>query len=54
VPWGLVIGGEELHNNHHLSPASPKLSQRWFEFDIGWLYIKLFETFGLLKLRNSP
>lgn len=54
VPWGIVIGGEELHNNHHLSPASPKLSQRWFEFDIGWLYIQLFQMVGLLKLRNTP
>jgi stearoyl-CoA desaturase (delta-9 desaturase) len=37
---GIVIGGEELHNNHHLAPASAKLSRRWFEFDIGWFYIK--------------
>jgi len=51
-PWGIVIGGEELHNNHHLSPANPKLSQRWFEFDIGWLYIKIFSMLGLLKLRT--
>jgi stearoyl-CoA desaturase (delta-9 desaturase) len=54
LPWGIIIGGEELHNNHHLSPASPKLSQRWFEFDIGWLYIQLFQMVGLLKLRNTP
>jgi stearoyl-CoA desaturase (delta-9 desaturase) len=54
VPWGIVIGGEELHNNHHISPASPKLSQRRFEFDIGWLYIQLFQLLGLLKLRNTP
>ena len=54
VPWGIIIGGEELHNNHHLSPASPKLSQRRFEFDIGWLYIQLFQLMGLLKLRNTP
>jgi stearoyl-CoA desaturase (delta-9 desaturase) len=53
-PWGIVIGGEELHNNHHLSPASPKLSRRRFEFDIGWLYIQLFQLLGLLKLRNTP
>lgn len=54
MPFGIVIGGEELHNNHHLEPANPKLSRRWFEFDIGWLYIKLFEVVGLLKLRNTP
>jgi len=51
-PWGIIVGGEELHNNHHLDPASPKLSKRWFEFDIGWMYIKLFETLRLLKIRN--
>lgn len=53
-PWGIVIGGEELHNNHHLAPASPKLSRRWFEFDIGWLYIQLFRAFGLVTLRTRP
>lgn len=52
-PWGVIIGGEELHNNHHLDPASPKLSRRWFEFDIGWMYIKLFETVKLLKIRRD-
>jgi stearoyl-CoA desaturase (delta-9 desaturase) len=50
-PWGIVIGGEELHNNHHLDPASPKLSRRWFEFDIGWMWFKLFEAVGLAKIR---
>lgn len=49
VPWGIWIGGEELHNNHHLAPASAKLSRRWFEFDIGWFYIK---TLSLLRLAN--
>lgn len=52
IPFGIVIGGEELHNNHHLDPASPKLSRRWFEFDIGWMYIKIFKVLGLLKIRN--
>jgi stearoyl-CoA desaturase (delta-9 desaturase) len=47
IPWGIWIGGEELHNNHHLSPASAKLSKTWFEFDIGWFYIK---TLSLLRL----
>ena len=47
VPWGIVIGGEELHNNHHLDPASARLSRRWWEFDIGWMYIRLL---GALRL----
>jgi stearoyl-CoA desaturase (delta-9 desaturase) len=50
-PWGIVIGGEELHNNHHLDPASPKLSKRWFEFDIGWMWFSLFRLLRLAKLR---
>lgn len=49
-PWGIVIGGEELHNNHHLDPANPKLSRRWFEFDIGWAWLSLFRLLGLAKL----
>ena len=52
-PWGIVIGGEELHNNHHLAPASPRLSLRPFEFDIGWLYIKLLCSLRLATLRPS-
>lgn len=52
-PWGIIIGGEELHNNHHLDPANPKLSRRWFEFDIGWMYIRLLERIKLLTvIRN--
>ena len=51
-PWGIVIGGEELHNNHHLDPASPKLSSKWFEFDIGWMWLTLFRTIGLAKIRS--
>ena len=54
MPWGILIGGECLHNNHHLEPANPRLSRRWFEFDIGWMYIKIFSSLGLLKLRNPP
>ena len=45
-PIGILVGGEELHNNHHLDPANPKLSRRWFEFDIGWMWFM-----GLKKLR---
>jgi stearoyl-CoA desaturase (delta-9 desaturase) len=52
-PIGIVVGGEELHNNHHLDPANPKFSRKWFEFDIGWVYIKLFETLGLAKVKSK-
>lgn len=51
-PWGILIGGEELHNNHHTFGTSAKLSYRWFEFDIGWLYIRILETLGLAKVRR--
>jgi len=51
-PWGIIIGGEELHNNHHLSPASPKLSRRWFEFDIGWMWLSLFRVLRIAELRK--
>jgi stearoyl-CoA desaturase (delta-9 desaturase) len=50
-PWGIIIGGEELHNNHHLDPASPKLSKRWFEFDIGWMWLSVFRFLKLATLR---
>ena len=50
-PWGIIIGGECLHNNHHLDPANPRLSRRWFEFDIGWMWLGLFRLLGLAKLR---
>jgi len=53
VPWGILIGGEELHNNHHINPASPKLSRRWFEFDLGWMYIQIFKKLKLLSIRNE-
>jgi stearoyl-CoA desaturase (delta-9 desaturase) len=52
MPWGIWIGGEELHNNHHLEPANPKLSRRWFEFDIGWMWFKIFELLRLARLRT--
>jgi stearoyl-CoA desaturase (delta-9 desaturase) len=51
IPIGIIIGGEELHNNHHLEPANPKLSRKWFEFDIGWMYINIFKHLRLLSLR---
>lgn len=50
-PWGIIIGGEELHNNHHLEPANPKLSRRWFEFDIGYMWLSIFRFIKLAKLR---
>jgi stearoyl-CoA desaturase (delta-9 desaturase) len=51
VPWGIVIGGEELHNNHHLDPASARLRRRWFEFDIGWMYIRLLSALRLATVK---
>jgi stearoyl-CoA desaturase (delta-9 desaturase) len=54
-PWGIWIGGEELHNNHHTYPTSAKLSNKWYEFDIGWAYIRVLESAGLAKvLRVAP
>jgi stearoyl-CoA desaturase (delta-9 desaturase) len=53
LPWGILIGGEELHNNHHTYPNSAKLSQKAWEFDIGWLWIRLFEILGLAKARST-
>ena len=50
-PIGIVVGGEELHNNHHLDPASPKFSRKPWEFDIGWMYIKGLEFLRLAKVR---
>jgi stearoyl-CoA desaturase (delta-9 desaturase) len=55
VPWGIFIGGEELHNNHHAYASSAKLSNKWYELDIGWLYIRVLETFGLAQVkRRAP
>jgi stearoyl-CoA desaturase (Delta-9 desaturase) len=53
-PWGIVIGGEELHNNHHTYPTSAKLSVKPYEFDIGWAYIRAMEMVGLAKVRKTP
>ena len=52
VPWGILVGGEELHNNHHAYASSARLSNRWFEFDIGWLYIRMLETVGLAQVKK--
>jgi stearoyl-CoA desaturase (Delta-9 desaturase) len=51
-PIGILIGGEELHNNHHTFGTSAKLSNKWYEFDIGWLYIRVLETLGLAKVKK--
>ena len=52
VPWGILIGGEELHNNHHAYGTSAKLSSQWYEFDLGWMYIRILETLRLAKVRK--
>jgi stearoyl-CoA desaturase (delta-9 desaturase) len=52
VPWGILIGGEELHNNHHAYVTSAKLSARWYEFDLGWLYIRGLAMLGLATIRR--
>src|SRR3954454_22350040 len=52
VPWGILIGGEELHNNHHAFASSAKLSSKWYEFDIGWLYICILAALGLATVKK--
>jgi stearoyl-CoA desaturase (delta-9 desaturase) len=52
VPWGILIGGEELHNNHHAYGTSARLSNRWYEFDIGWMYIRILQILGLAEVKK--
>ncbi len=52
APWGILIGGEELHNNHHAFPTSAKLSSKPWEFDIGWAYIRVLSLLGLARVRQ--
>jgi stearoyl-CoA desaturase (delta-9 desaturase) len=52
VPWGIFIGGEELHNNHHAYASSAKLSTKWYEFDVGWMYIRTLELLGLATVKK--
>lgn len=52
MPWGFWIGGEELHNGHHSDVANPKFSQKWWEFDIGWMYLRILLFLRLAKLRT--
>jgi stearoyl-CoA desaturase (delta-9 desaturase) len=54
LPWGILIGGEELHNNHHTFATSAKLSNKWYEFDIGWLYIQMMSAVGLATVKKTP
>ena len=49
IPWGILIGGEELHNNHHGETGNPKLSRKWLEFDIGWMWFNIFKFLKLVK-----
>jgi stearoyl-CoA desaturase (delta-9 desaturase) len=52
LPWGILIGGEELHNNHHTYATSAKLSNKWYEFDIGWMYIKALVALRLARVKK--
>jgi stearoyl-CoA desaturase (delta-9 desaturase) len=53
IPFGVLVGGEELHNNHHAYRQSARLSNKWWEFDLGWLYIRLLETVGLASVKRT-
>ena len=53
-PWGIIIGGEELHNNHHTYPTSAKFSVKPYEFDMGWVYISMMEKIGWAKVKKTP
>ena len=52
VPWGILIGGEEMHNNHHAFTNSARFSSKWWEFDLGWFYIRLLEFLGQAKVKK--
>ena len=52
IPWGILIGGEELHNNHHAYASSARLSSKWYEFDIGWMYIRTLQALGLAEVKK--
>jgi stearoyl-CoA desaturase (Delta-9 desaturase) len=54
TPWGILIGGEELHNNHHTYPTSAKFSVKPYEFDMGWVYISIMQKLGLAKVKKTP
>ena len=52
LPWGILVGGEELHNNHHAYASSARFSNRWYEFDIGWVYIRILQALGLAHVKK--
>lgn len=52
-PWGILIGGEELHNNHHTFATSAKFSTKWYEFDLGWFYIQVLSALGLAQVKKT-
>jgi stearoyl-CoA desaturase (delta-9 desaturase) len=52
VPFGILVGGEELHNNHHAYGTSAKFSAKWYEFDLGWFYIRILQALGLAQVRR--
>lgn len=54
VPWGIIIGGEELHNNHHTYPSSAKFSTQWWEIDLGWIYVRVLTKLGLATVKKVP
>ncbi|OGT82054.1 MAG: aminotransferase [Gammaproteobacteria bacterium RIFCSPLOWO2_02_FULL_61_13] len=54
IPFGILIGGEELHNNHHAFASSARFSSRWYEFDLGWCYIRVMQAMGLARVRKLP
>ena len=53
IPWAVWIGGEELHSNHHADGANPCFRKKWWEVDIGWIYICILRSLGLAKLREK-
>ena len=54
VPWGILVGGEELHNNHHAFASSARFSVQWYEFDLGWFYIRVLQALGLARVKKLP
>jgi stearoyl-CoA desaturase (delta-9 desaturase) len=52
-PWGVLIGGEELHNNHHAHPSSARLSHKWWEIDVGWIYIRILSLLSLATIKRT-
>jgi stearoyl-CoA desaturase (delta-9 desaturase) len=53
APFAILLGGEELHNNHHADPHSARFASRWFEIDIGWIYLRALSLFGLAEIVHA-